>query len=97
MENERLLNASAAEEEADLHMNKMAAIIGKSISAQKYLLLNPLQYTAEGSSTSAHRNQLIFIYPNERNSTRFMFVLKKKIIKSDSIARKFTFKRALCP
>lgn len=64
VENERLLNASAAEEEADLHMNKMAAIIGKSISAQKYLLLNPLQYTAEGS-TSAHRNQLIFIYPNE--------------------------------
>lgn len=64
VENERLLNMSAAEEEADLHMNKMAAIIGKSISAQKYLLLSPLKYTAEGS-TSTHRNQLIFIYPNK--------------------------------
>lgn len=60
VENERLLNMSAAEEEADLHMNKMAAIIGKSISAQKYLLLSRLKYTAEGS-TSTHRNQLIFI------------------------------------
>lgn len=56
---------SAAEEEGDLHMNKMAVITHrKAISAQKYVELNTFKSTAE-SSTSIHMNKTIFIKIND--------------------------------